>query len=54
MALKTKIELRPVFDKVILTDSNDAYAVAIAPTLAELFRPQRTNTREILIPANRD
>ena len=36
MALKTKIELRQVFDRFILADSNDIYVVAIAPTFAEL------------------
>ena len=41
--LKTKIELRQVFDRVILADSNDTYAVTITVTLAELsVRKERT------------
>ena len=37
MVLKTKIELRQVFDRVILADSNDTYTITITPTFAELY-----------------
>ena len=58
MALKTKIKLRPMFDRVILAYFNDTYmyAVATAPTFAELhcMHPQRANTRKRLNPENLD
>ena len=36
MVLKTKIELRQVFDRVILADSSDTYTFAIDCTFTEL------------------
>ena len=36
MALTIEIELIQVFNRVIKADSNDTYAIAIAPTLAVL------------------